>query len=187
MATTDPNATSMMMTAARMPIASLDPGVAETAEEMGFPPSATRKPGRAKLFATRIRSLVCEVFRSGVVLSNWTTAKAVCPSAEIWRSAPRDRGLRTLVTSGSGVKAPTRRLMVAALAGPSTGPEVCTTTSAVSPAWAGKRWARRFWARWDGELPELKLLLKALPTAPDSAITTNTTRIHPMSTRRRRS
>ena len=45
MATTDPKATSMMMMAARMPMASLDPGVAETAAEIGFPPSATCKTG----------------------------------------------------------------------------------------------------------------------------------------------
>ena len=57
------------------------------------------------------------VFRFGVVLSNWTTAKAVCPSADTCWAAPGASGLRTLVTFGSGRRAATSRSMVAALAG----------------------------------------------------------------------
>ena len=75
--------------------------------------------------------------------------------------------------------------MVAALAGSLTGPEVWMTTSALSPAWAGKRWARRFWARCEAELPEAKLSLKALPTTRDSPITATTMTIQPMTTDRR--
>ena len=46
-ATTEPNANNMMSRAAVMPIPSLDPGAAVTAAEIGLPPSATSKPGRA--------------------------------------------------------------------------------------------------------------------------------------------
>ena len=48
------------------------------------------------------------------------------------------------------------------------------TTSALSPAWDGKRWARRCWARCDAELPDAKLSLKALPATRDSPITAMT-------------
>ena len=47
MATTEPKASSMMMMAAVMPMPSLGPGAAVTAAEIGLPPSATWKPGRA--------------------------------------------------------------------------------------------------------------------------------------------
>ncbi|MGD0808724.1 MAG: hypothetical protein ABSA91_03340 [Acidimicrobiales bacterium] len=46
-ATTDPNARSMMMIAAVMPIPSLDPGEGDTTALMGGPPSATCRPGSA--------------------------------------------------------------------------------------------------------------------------------------------
>ena len=41
MATTDPKATSMMMMAARMPIPSLEPGLAPATSPMAWPPTAT--------------------------------------------------------------------------------------------------------------------------------------------------
>ena len=44
MATTDPNANSMMRMAAVTPIPSLGPGAAVMTEEMGSPPKATVKP-----------------------------------------------------------------------------------------------------------------------------------------------
>ena len=55
------------------------------------------------------------------------------------------------------------RSIWAALAGSVSRPLVTTTTSAVSPAWAGNLVASRCWARWAAELPPEKLLLKALP------------------------
>ena len=45
MATTEPKASSMMRMAAVMPMPSLGPGAAVTAEEIGLPPSSTAKPG----------------------------------------------------------------------------------------------------------------------------------------------
>ena len=57
-ATTDPKAISMMMMAARIPIASLEPGEACTASEMGLPPRATANPGWAKPWATLITRCV---------------------------------------------------------------------------------------------------------------------------------
>ena len=51
-ATTEPKASSMMITAAVMPKPSLDPGAAETTFSTGAPPTATWSPGRAKLRAT---------------------------------------------------------------------------------------------------------------------------------------
>ena len=47
MATTDPNASSMMRIAAVMPMPSLGPGAAVAAAEIGSPPSSTWKPARA--------------------------------------------------------------------------------------------------------------------------------------------
>ena len=52
MATTDPKAISMMMMAAMIPMPSLEPGWADTVDEIGSPPSATWYPGWAKLWAT---------------------------------------------------------------------------------------------------------------------------------------
>jgi len=43
-ATTDPNASSMMRMAAVMPMPSLGPGAAVITDEMGFPPNATSNP-----------------------------------------------------------------------------------------------------------------------------------------------
>ena len=59
------------------------------------------------------------------------------------------------------------------------------TTSALSPAWAGKRSASRCWARCEAEFPEAKLSLKALPATRDNPITAITMTIHPMTTDRR--
>jgi len=66
MAMTEPNATSRMMMAAKMPMASLDPGVANTALLMGWPPNSTSRPGGVAALAVSMTFCTCDADRSPV-------------------------------------------------------------------------------------------------------------------------
>jgi hypothetical protein len=72
MATTEPKASSMMRMAAVMPMPSLGPGAAVTAEEIGLPPSSTAKPARASACATLTTCLIAPVGMSAVSVVNCT-------------------------------------------------------------------------------------------------------------------
>ena len=73
-------------------------------------------------------------------------ASAVCPSRAVTSG-------ETEVTEGSGRMAASARSIRAVTPGARIGPEEWNTTWASSPAWAGKRWARMFWACWDWPTP----------------------------------
>ncbi len=74
MATTEPNASSMMIMAAVMPMPSLAPGEIFCTEEIGLPPRATWNPGRAADCALSMTALIAPGGRSDVCSSNCTTA-----------------------------------------------------------------------------------------------------------------
>ena len=74
MAMTEPKAISMMMMAARIPTASLAPGLACTALSMGAPPSCTLNPGAAWARAVSTTLVAASLGRSTVSVSNCTTA-----------------------------------------------------------------------------------------------------------------
>ncbi len=101
MATTEPKANSMMIMAAVMPIPSLGPGAALTAAEMGEPPRATAKPGRAADCAVAISFLRSLVERSAVSFENCTWAKAMVRSGAIWCAPAAEKGPVTERTSGN--------------------------------------------------------------------------------------
>ena len=185
MATTDPKATSMITIAANTPMPVLLPGEALTTWEIGLPPSATANPCAENPRATSITLSTDDAGRWPAVASNWTTANPMRRSAETWPSAPGASGLRTLVTCGSGRTAATSRARREALTGSVSGVAACTTMSAVSPAWEGKRAASRFCACWEAEFPAAKLLLNALPRDDPSPIKAISAITQASSTRRR--
>ena len=98
MATTEPKASNMMMSAAVMPMPSLGPGAAVTAAEIGLPPSATWKPGRASDWAVEMTVLIAPVGMSAVSVLNWTCAKAMSPCGAIWWAPAGENGLVTPCT-----------------------------------------------------------------------------------------
>ena len=143
-ATTEPKASSMMMTAAVMPNPSLEPGAAVTTFSTGDPPTATWSPGRAKLRATVTTRVTALPGRFAATASNCTTMKPVRPSADNCRAPPVASGLATPETVASGRSSRTSLPTSAALAPLVRELPECRTTSAVSPACAGKRRASRF-------------------------------------------
>ena len=98
MATTDPKASSMMRMAAVMPMPSLGPGAAVTAEEIGFPPSSTANPACAPDRAALTTCLTAPVGMSAVSVLNCTWAKAMLPRGAIWWAPAAENGLVTLRT-----------------------------------------------------------------------------------------
>ncbi len=74
MAMTEPNATSRMMMAARMPMASVDPGTAWATLLMASPPSSIWSPSPAAPSAVSTRSWTDEVGMSSTGASNTTVA-----------------------------------------------------------------------------------------------------------------
>ena len=153
-ATTDPNATSMMMTAAVMPIPSLAPGAAVITFSAGVPPTATFRPGRAKRRAELITSFVAAPGSFASVVSNLTSTNPVRPSGESWPRTPEARGLVTDDTCGSGRSADASLEIVAAFWPPVSDCGECITTSTVAPASAGKRAVSRFCACCAGRASE---------------------------------
>ena len=185
MATTDPKASSMTTTAATSPIITLDPGAAETTCSTGAPPAATCRPGRAKLSAESITPRTALAGRSAAVASNWTTTKPIRRPDDSCPPPPGASGLCTPEMCGRGRRDLTRRSMVAALAGLSSGPDERRTTSALSPFWDGNRLASRFWACCEGELARAKLLSSRLPAHCVSPMMATRASSQPSSTRRR--
>ena len=100
MATTDPNASSMMMMAAVIPMPSLGPGAAVAAAEIGLPPSSTWNPSCAVAWAVVMTFFTAAVGMSAVSVVNWTWAKAMLPllGSAIWWAPAGEYGLVTLWT-----------------------------------------------------------------------------------------
>ena len=105
--------------------------------------------------------------------------------AEIWWAPAAENGLVTLLTWASGRSEATTWLIRCSLA--AIGVVVWKTTSALSPASAGKRWLRRLAACWDWVLPEVNLFSKWVPTTWATTVMPMMARIHTTRTTRRRS
>ncbi len=183
-ATTDPNATSMMIIALRIPAPSLGPGEAVITLPIGPPPSATLYPGRSKDSAASITERTAALGMVDWSWSNWTTANAMCPSEEIWCDSGVN-GLSTRVTCGSAESFATIASVWARSAPEVTGPVVETTTSAVEPAVCGKRAARRFCTCCEAEFPDSKEIWNRLPIDWATIVTTTIAAIQRISTLRR--
>jgi hypothetical protein len=112
-----------------------------------------------------------------LMASNWTVASAVCPSRAVTSG-------ETEVTDGRGWMAASARSIRAVTAGARIGAAEWNTTWASSPAWAGKRWARMFWACWDWPTPP-KSFSKRDPAVAATAMMAITPAIQPSSTIRR--
>jgi hypothetical protein len=153
-ATTDPNASSMIRTAAVMPIPSLEPGAADTTLSAGVPPTATCRPGRAKPSAVWMTSSAAELGKSPAVVSNWTTANPVRESADSWCRPPGASGLLTDDTCGRGRMADTSRAMLPEFWPLVSGSGECMTMSTVAPACAGNRASSTSCARCDAREAE---------------------------------
>ena len=95
MATIEPNASSMMRMAAVMPMPSLGPGAAVTADEIGSPPSSTWKPGWAAACAVVMTCFTAPVGMSAVSVVNCTWANAMLPCGAIWWAPAAENGLVT--------------------------------------------------------------------------------------------
>ena len=119
------------------------------------------------------------------MLSNCTSAYAMLPCWEIWCAPAAENGPVTLTTWASGRKEETTRLMDASLS--AIGVAVWKTTSAVSPALAGKRAVRSSAACCDSVLPAVNLFWKRVPTTWATTVMPMRARIHSTSTVRRRS
>ena len=163
MATTEPKASNMMMSAAVMPIPSLGPGAAVTAAEIGLPPSATWKPGRASAWAVETTFLIAagrDVRRVGAELH--LGEGDVAMRRDLVGAGRRERARSPLARRAAAARRPP----------PCRWPPGCrrwawrcgTRCPPMSPACDGKRAARMFCACCDGVLPAVNLFLKSVPT-----------------------
>ena len=182
-ATTEPKASSMIRMAAVIPMPSLAPGAADTAEEIGSPPSSTWNPGWAGACAVLTTCFTAPVGMSAVSVVNCTCANAMLACGEIWWAPAAENGPVTLCTYGSGRTLSTTWLMAASLA--AMGVDVWNTMSAVSPDLEGNLAARMLDACCDGVLPAVNLFSKCVPMTWAMTVIPMMARIQATRTRRR--
>ncbi len=183
MATSEPKRASSTMTATARPNPSRPPGPCCSANRTGSPPSSTASRSLSASAAIRLISGTSSLGRLGPRSSNWTTATAIVPSAEIW---PRPAyGLSTAVTCSSAATWPYSRSMLRRTAGASTPSEASETIVSRSPASSGKRARSRSNACCDS-VPGLRKLLTTSPPATwASRCAPTRVMIHTTTTRRR--
>ncbi len=146
-ATSEPNMIRRMIAAAARPRPS-EPISPCSACTMLCPPSPTWKPSPdASSAMSSICSLSAIGMSTGFSTSRRTCATRVVPS---WlMPAGSWKGSETATTCGTAPSSASRSCT--ACSWPWTPPSARTTTSTVSPAWAGNRSSRRVWASLESD------------------------------------
>ena len=137
MATTEPKASSRMMTAAPMPISSVRPGGLRSARWMMNPPASTWNSGVDSSFR---RSSSASALDRGTFCASsayCTLMRAILPSGDTAAELPY--GEETAVTSGNLERRCARSSTCDLTVGSSMPRDAWTTTVTESPAVAGKR------------------------------------------------